>query len=285
VEDDSNVISFEEVTRHRATPRRFDVTLEDLMARQADVPCKECHAGFLDMTYDEKLKASKIRIFEKISAAFPKGRRICILGHGATGKSVILDLLQQRIPPSRGKVIVNSRLGWQVNSMSFFDTNLSLDHNVCFIANVIGIRPSRLRGAVRDFCDLSDRSFRNNLKELPVWVRRRLSFLAVAYCGLDCHLVDAPFSPINLKLDGSRADMVTEFVYGRDYIATARLSKKVPPNCDLVYLLFEGRLYMFEDIDAAKDIFDILPEPSHGPRKSGAADEGGNEAESGELVF
>ncbi|MEM7695513.1 MAG: hypothetical protein AAF318_13755 [Pseudomonadota bacterium] len=273
---DTNVVSFEEATRARAPRAPVEVSLETLKARQPVVPIAQCHAGLVNVTFDQRFKATTFRIFKDLSAGFPRGRKITILGHPATGKSVMMDLLQRRLPPTKGQVIVNSNFGWQVNSMAFMDMPLPMRDNLRFLANVVGVPPGRFTGAVREFCDLGKRSFNDRMKDFPIWVRKRIAFLVVAACNFDCHLIDGSFSPVQMKLEGADADRVVDAIYGRDYIATVRLAKKVPPNCDLVYILFEGQLYAFDDVGLATEVFQLLPPPSYGSGGRSEGDEDGD---------
>jgi hypothetical protein len=86
--------------------------------------------------------------------------------------------------------------------------------------------------------------------------------------------MDAPMKGILFGLKGSQAEAFEEMMLGRDYILAASGPPHRPPNADLAYILYEGRLYMFDDVDRATRIFARLPEP---PPAAGHRAPGGDE--------
>ena len=232
-----------------------------LRGRQATLPIEDCHAAFHRMSYQIRTKTRRFTLFHNLSVGFPKGRHIALLGHKGSGKTALFEMLLKERPPNRGRVIVNSRLSWPIHSVKYLDVRLSVRQNVIFVSHVLGVDPGRLLTAVQRFCQLERRQTEEPVSALPVMIKRRLGIIIVLAADFDCLLID---NPLKGQMFGFKGDEATEFeqrILSTDYIASVTMPRQLPQNCDLVYLLYDGRLYMYEDVDEAVRVYRALPEP------------------------
>jgi len=239
---------------HALTDRR-------LRRRQATIPLSQCHAAFERMSYEIRTKTRRFTLFHDLSVGFPKGRHITLLGHKGSGKTAMFELLLKERPPTRGRVHVTSRLSWPVHLVKYLDPRLSVRQNVIFVSHVLGVDTGRLLAAVERFCQLDRRRTLEPLSAIPMMVKRRLGVLIVMAADFDCLLIDHPMRGKMFGLDGKAAAELEETILRRDYIASVTNPRNIPSNCDLAYLLYDGRLYMYEDVDEAVSVFKALPEP------------------------
>jgi ABC-type polysaccharide/polyol phosphate transport system ATPase subunit len=269
----SNIVSFEEAYRAREDEGPRVIDIGELATRQSVVAFADCHAAFDNVTLIEKTKAIRTVHFSDLSVAFPKGRRTVILGHPGSGLEVLIDLLLRWRAPTRGQVHINSSLSWPANGKADLASKLSVRANALFAADVMGLSGRRFLATVQRFCELTPRQMRERTSRLPVHIQRRLSFAMLIAADFDCHIFSGLFRGSQLGFKGEDSDRVEAIAYGRDLIITVQNAKHVPDVCDLAYLLYEGRLYMFEDVDEAGRVFSALPVPPHPFVQKTAADD------------
>lgn len=239
------------------------VTDEWLRRRQLTVPLEDCHAAFERMTYEIRTKTRRFALFHELSATFPKGRKIALLGHKGSGKTSLFELLLKERPPTRGRVHVRSRLSWPIHSVQYFDPRLSVRQNVVFVSHILGVDTGGLLGAAQRFCQLGRRQTEEPVSALPMPLKRRLGLLVVLAAEFDCLLIDNPIRGHWFGLEGRAAAELEATIMRHDYIASVSNPRLTPENCDLAYLLYEGRLYMFEDVDEAIHVYETLPVPEN----------------------
>ncbi|MEM9223429.1 MAG: hypothetical protein AAGB11_13630 [Pseudomonadota bacterium] len=261
---DATVLSFDDALRARRSEAPF-LTDASLRAAQTRINSNDCHIAFERLTLTNKLKTEETVVFQDLSIGFPKGRKIVILGHRGVGKLKVFELAHQKLVPKRGRVIVNSRVSWPTQSANYMDNRVSVRENIIFLSRVLGLSPRNMTGTLLEFCSLEPKVLREPLKNLPNWARKRFGLVFLFACDFDCHLVNGELRGQALKLTDAQTEQALEVIYGRDYIATCDNPKLIPGNCDLVYLLHEGVFYLFEDIDKAIAVFQMLPPPAIGP--------------------
>ena len=259
---ENNVITLDTTRRPaRGGDDQRVMTERWLRGRQATLQMDECHAACHRLSYQIRTKTRRFTLFHNLSVGFPKGRRIALLGHKGSGKTALFELLLKERPPTRGRVIVNSRLSWPVHSVKYFDARLTVRQNVIFVSHVLGVDAGRLLTAVQRFCQIDRRQTEEPLSSLPVMIKRRLGIIIVLAADFDCLLIDNPLKGQMFGFSGDEASEFEQRILSTDYIAAVTMPRQMPPNCDLVYLLYDGRLYMYEDVDEAVRVYRTLPEP------------------------
>lgn len=281
----ATVVSFEDAIRARADAEPVVLDPAKLRAKQGRVDFANCHAALNRITVTKKLKTQEIMVFHDLSLAIPKGRKIVVLGHRSSGKDTLLNLIQRKLLPKRGKVWVNSRISWPVPMTKFFDMNATVRENALFFARIIGVDAKKFIVTLLAFTELDQKILKEPLRNMPDWARKRFGLLCLLHCDFDLHLVTGKFKAESLKIDEEGVARVNELVYGGDYLATAEQPKSIPGNCNLAYLLFEGLLYQFEDVSEAVAVFETLPKPKVGPARSKDDDDDDDDDEIGEMVF
>jgi ABC-type polysaccharide/polyol phosphate transport system ATPase subunit len=133
--------------------------------------------------------------------------------------------------------------------------------NLVFVSRLLGFDARRLIYAVQRFCDLTEKQMRVKVKEVPPVARKRAGLVVCLAADFDCHLIDGGLNMRNFGAEGAEAQSIERAIFGRDYIFATSAVKQLPQNCDLAYILYDGRLYYFDDIQAAVDIFTALPVP------------------------
>jgi len=262
---EARILSFPDALRAREPGRPPVLDLDVLKGRQATINIEDCHAALDGVTAYKKLKTKVDEYFHELSVAFPRGRKITILGHREAGHRPIQELLTQRLAPNTGNVVINSRISWIIPEARFFDPKGTLRENAIFFSRIIGIDPRMLIDMFLSAGKLPPKAVNEPFRNFPGWVVKRLGLIVLFYCDFDLHLVSR-FQPRSMQMSDEEIAQALELVFGRDYIVTCEDAKAVPDNCNLLYLFYEGVLYEFEDVGQGVEVFDMLPKPAEGPR-------------------
>lgn len=263
---EARILSFDDALRARDAGRPPTLDLDVLKQRQASMPIGSYHAAFNKVSYIKHLKTRDIPYFQDLSLAIPRGRKIAILSHRDSGSREFQELLTRRIAPAKGSVTIESRISWIIPEARFFDNLAPLRENAIFFSHVLGVDASTVMGMMLAVGELPPAALHEPLKNLPPWAVKRLSLVLLHFCQFDLHLVGSRFQIKAMKLDGEDAAEVLNLIYGRDYLVTIEDPKGIPYNCNLLYVLYEGVLYEFEDLEEGAAVFEALPKPIEGPR-------------------
>lgn len=259
---EANVVSLQDAIRNRAAEETPTVSIEELQARQTSLPIERCHVALDRVTFHIKTRKRRYSLFEDLSVAFPKGRKIVVYGHKGSGKTTLANLMIGRLMPLRGRILGGKGLSWPIHQSTYFDARATVKENLVFCARtLLNADPSRVLDMATVFCDLTPEAMVDQLGLLHPLIRRRLGYLIVLMADFDCHLVDSPFKGQAVGFTGTEAEQFEAFGLNRDYIMLLAQPHLTPHNADLAYLLYDGRLYMFEDIFSAIDLFKALPVP------------------------
>ncbi|WP_420392525.1 ATP-binding cassette domain-containing protein [Acuticoccus sp.] len=280
----SNIVSFEDAVRGRGAGRPLVITEAELRAAQKTVDLRDCHVAFDRCSVEVKTNTRRFTLFNDLSATFPRGRRMVILGHKGSGKTTIVEMMMRKRQTVGGRILVNSRLSWPVGSTSYFDSKLTLRQNLVFLGRVLGVDPGKLFRASCDICGFNERQLREKMRAIPTPMRRRIGVLVVLAADFDCHLLDGPPKSAQYGLTNVDLGAVAAALLDRDYVMTLTDARQVPEGCDLAYLLYDGRLYMFDDVATAVKVYEELPVPEV-PDITPTPDDDEDEDDSVEEVF
>ena len=263
---EARILSFEDALRAREAGRPPVLDLDGLKDRQGTMPIGSYHAALNNVTVIKQLKTRDIEYFSDLSLAIPRDRKIVILSHRDTGSRQIQDLLTRRLAPNSGNVTIDSRISWIIPEARFFDSTAPLRENAIFFSHVLGIEAKTLIDMMIAMGELPPKAAYEPLRNLPPWAVKRFGLVILYFCQFDLHLVSSKFQVKGMKLEGEDANEVLNLIYGRDYVAAIEDPKGMPYNCNLLYVLYEGVLYEFEDIAEGVAVFEALPKPVEGPR-------------------
>lgn len=278
---ESTVVAFPDQARERARAQADaqTLTMEALEARRGTISMRDCHVGVFNGCYEVRTKKIRFSLLSDLSFGVPRGRKIVVLGHKGSGKSTLLEILQGRTPLTRGRVVRNGRLSWPMNTAPFFDQRLTLRDNLIFCARVLLNCPPRFiieRAVV--FAELEPQQLEMPMGGIRVPQRRRIGYLLAVMAGFDLYLIDGKFTKGALELDGEAGERVEELLFGSDYLMVLASANAIPSNADLAYILYDGRLFMFDDIERARETYRALPPPDLPDLSKAQQNDGGDDS-------
>lgn len=199
-------------------------------------------------TYPTRLGPAKI--LKNVNLRFDRGEKLGILGRNGAGKSTLIRLLSGTELPSSGTVSRGMSVSWPLAFGGAFQAALTGLDNLRFICRIYGVDPSDKEPFVLDFSELG-KYLREPVRSYSSGMRARLAFAISMVVEFDCFLIDEIIAvgdsrfheKCHIELFEKRADRAMVIVsHDADYIRA---------HCHRVAVLKEGRLFNFDDLDAA----------------------------------
>ncbi|WP_281990301.1 ABC transporter ATP-binding protein [Sulfitobacter geojensis] len=189
-------------------------------------------------------------IVENLTATFPTGASVALLGRNGAGKSTLLKLIAGTIRPTSGRVLSTGSISYPVGFQGSFHPDLTGVQNTRFVARLYGVDSDGLVRFVEDFAELGAH-FRMPLRTYSAGMKSRLSFGVSMGIPFDTYLVDE----VTSVGDGAFRHKSVQVFDKRNETAGAIVVTHSAPMvrrlCNMAAVLERGQLHFYEDLDAA----------------------------------
>lgn len=189
-------------------------------------------------------------IVDNLTAMFPTGVSVALLGRNGAGKSTLLRLISGTIRPSSGFVQSTGTISYPVGFAGSFHPDLTGVQNTRFVAGLYGVDSDALVDFVEDFAELGGH-FRMPFRTYSAGMKSRLSFGVSMGIPFDTYLVDE----VTSVGDGAfRHKSVQVFDKRRETAGAIVVTHSAPMVrrlCSMAAVLEQGKLTFYRDIDAA----------------------------------
>ncbi|MBN2427399.1 MAG: ABC transporter ATP-binding protein [Deltaproteobacteria bacterium] len=201
-------------------------------------------------------KGSKT-VLDNVSADFPPGRNLGILGRNGAGKSTLLRLIGGAEKPTSGKILREGRVSWPIGFSGGFHGSLTGRENLRFICRIYQADIRRVTRFVDEFAELGA------YMEMPVntyssGMRAKLAFGLSMAIDFEYYLIDE----ITAVGDASfKRKSEEEFARRKDRSTLLVVSHNVGTiknHCDVAAVLENGCLTMFDDVDSAVKYYEYF---------------------------
>lgn len=196
-------------------------------------------------------KAGRKYVFKNLSFTIPSGKNVAIIGKNGAGKSTLMNLLAKVDSPDSGRIISDQSISWPVGLSGGFQGSLSARDNVKFIARTQGFRGESLFKKVKfveefaeigDYFDLPTRTYSSGM-------RGRVAFgLSLAF-DFDYYIVDEAMSVGDAHFKRKASQAFKDKVGKANIILVTHGMSQIRKMCDLVIVLNEGRVTIYDDIE------------------------------------
>lgn len=201
------------------------------------------------------LRGSRKVIVENLTATFPTGSSVALLGRNGAGKSTLLKLIAGTIRPTSGQVLSTGSISYPVGFAGSFHNDLTGAQNTRFVARLYGYDTDALLDFVEDFAELG-RHFHMPLRSYSSGMKARLSFGVSMGIPFDTYLVDE----VTSVGDGAfRKKSVAVFDDRRarsGIILVTHSPVMIKRICNIGAVLENGQLHFYDDIDEAVEHHD-----------------------------
>jgi capsular polysaccharide transport system ATP-binding protein len=189
-------------------------------------------------------------VLDGVDLTIKPGEKVGILGRNGAGKSTLIRILSGAERPDRGSIRRGMSISWPLAFGGAFQGSLTGLDNLKFICRVYGADYRDKIDYVQDFAELG-KYFREPVKTYSSGMRSRLAFAISMAVEFDCFLIDEIISVGDARFHEKCQAELFEKRRDRALVLVSHEVHNIREHCVLVFVLNEGRLNGFSDIDAA----------------------------------
>lgn len=189
-------------------------------------------------------------VAKDISATFPSGKSVALLGRNGAGKSTLLQMIAGTIEPTHGTIDITGTISWPVGFAGSFHPELTGSQNTRFIARIYGVDTDELADFVEDFAQLGAH-FRQPFRTYSAGMRSRLAFGISMGIAFDTYLVDEVTSVGDAAFRARSAEVFHARMKHAGALVVTHSMGQVRELCDSGAVLENGKLTYYEDLEEA----------------------------------
>ena len=197
------------------------------------------------------------RVLDDVTAVFADGANIGVLGANGAGKSTLLRILSGTELPDRGMVRRTCRVSFPLGFSGAIHPNATGRENVVFVSRVYGIEVRRIVRFVEEFAELED-YFDMPTRTYSSGMLARLAFGLSLAIDFDVYLVDEITAVGDARFQARCREMFTQRLRHASMIMVSHSFETIRAYCSKGAVLHDGRLDMYESIDAAISAYRVL---------------------------
>jgi len=210
-----------------------------------------------------RLKAGKRTVLDHVSATFPFGMRIGILGMNGAGKSTLLRLLAGSEEPDRGRIVRGGRISFPIGFTGTFNPFYSARENVKFLAYIYDMDEAEVIDWVEDFAEIGA------YFDMPVSTYSSGMFARVAFAtsfafDFDVYLVDEAIEVGDAHFRKKCWDAFSERIETASLILVSHNPHTMRQYCTTGAVLHGGQLVIYPEIDEAIEVYEQVLRLGHG---------------------
>lgn len=194
-------------------------------------------------------------IAKGITATFPSGIPIGLLGRNGAGKSTLLQMIAGTISPDSGRVRVQGTISWPIGLAGGVHPELSGAQNVRFIARIYGVDTEELVDFVEGFAELG-LNFRQPVRTYSSGMRSRLNFGISMGIRFDTYLIDEVTAVGDAAFRAKSQELFDARMASSGAILVTHSSMMLKAMCKAGAVLENGELRYFDDVDEAIEVND-----------------------------
>jgi len=196
-------------------------------------------------------------ILDNVSAVFPTGKSVGILGLNGAGKSTLIRIIGDAEPVDSGRVTSQGRISWPLGYSGGFQSSLTARENARFVARIYGEDTRYIEEFTYEFSELGD-YFDVPLKNYSAGMRGRFAFSVSLACDFDYYLVDEALETGDARYKEKFRKAFEEKKASSSVILVSHNEDTVRRNCDMAAILQDGQLVLYDTIKEAMQNYKIL---------------------------
>lgn len=189
-------------------------------------------------------------VARNITATFPTGVAVALLGRNGAGKSTLLQMIAGTMEPSSGTITSSGTISWPVGFAGSFHRDLTGAQNTRFVARVYGVDTDALSAFVEDFAELGGH-FHMPLRTYSSGMKSRLSFGVSMGIRFDTYLIDEVTAVGDAAFKQKSGEVFLERIQHSGAILVSHGLTKVRKLCTAGAVLENGALTYFDDLEEA----------------------------------
>jgi len=196
-------------------------------------------------------------VLNNVTATFPVGKSVGILGLNGAGKSTLVRIIGDAEPPDSGHVERIGRVSWPLGYAGGFQGNLTARENARFVARIYGESTEYIEAFTQEFSELGD-YFDVPLRNYSAGMRGRFAFSVSLACNFDYYLVDEALETGDARYKEKFRLAFEERRANASVILVSHNEQTIRRNCDMAAILHDGNLTLYDDLKDALQFYSYL---------------------------
>lgn len=196
-------------------------------------------------------------VFKDLNAILPENKSVALLGKNGAGKSTLLRIIGGIDFADSGQVITQKSISWPVALSGGFQGSLTARQNVRFVARLYVDTEEQVDYVVRfveEFAEIG-KYYDMPIKSYSSGMRSRISFgLSMAF-NFDYYLLDEVGAVGDASFRKKSQNLLNELKESSNLIMVSHDLKDLTQNCDVAFLVRDGKAEYFEDIQEAVEVY------------------------------
>lgn len=203
-----------------------------------------------NLTKTYVLEGRRKTVADNITAVFPTGVSVGLLGRNGAGKSSLLRMISGAMLPTSGDILSDGTISWPVGFAGSFHRELTGEQNCRFLARVYGIDTGEMVAFVKDFAELGQH-FLLPIRTYSSGMKARLAFGVSMAVPFDTYLVDEVSAVGDAAFKAKSNRVFNERMSRAGAIVVSHSTSMLRRICQAGAVLENGRLSYYHDIEEA----------------------------------
>jgi capsular polysaccharide transport system ATP-binding protein len=187
---------------------------------------------------------------DNVSATFPTGKSVGLLGRNGAGKSTLLDMIGGTASTDSGSIETTGTVSWPVGFAGSFNRQMTGAQNTKFVARIYGVDTEELIAFVQDFAELGGHFFAP-VRNYSSGMKSRLAFGISIGIPFDTYLVDEVIAVGDAAFKRKSRIAFTQRIENASAVVVTHSMSQLRKLCDAGAVLEDGKLTYYEDIEEA----------------------------------
>ncbi len=195
-------------------------------------------------------------ILDQASFRVELGHSLGILAPNGTGKTTIINMMCGLEKPDEGIIRRECRVSFPLGFMGGVVSRLSANENARFIARIYGLDPDYVSAFTRWLTDI-DEYFDMPVGMYSSGMRQRFVFSLLLSLEFDIYLIDEGMpTATDVEFNRKAGQVLNERLVNSTVVIVSHQAEILEKFCRQAAVLRDGRLYIFETLDEAKQYYD-----------------------------
>lgn len=196
-------------------------------------------------------------VFKDLDAVLPENKSVALLGKNGAGKSTLLRIIGGIDFADAGQVITRKSISWPIALSGGFQGSMTARQNVRFVARLYVNTEDEVEYVVRfveEFAEIG-KYYDMPMKSYSSGMRGRIGFgLSMAF-NFDYYLLDEAGAVGDASFRRKSQNLLSELKESSNIIMVSHDLKDLTRNCDVAFLVREGKAEYFEDVQEAVEVY------------------------------
>ncbi|WP_297774477.1 ATP-binding cassette domain-containing protein [uncultured Roseovarius sp.] len=195
-------------------------------------------------------------ILDHVSFRVDLGNSLGILAPNGTGKTTLINMMAGLEKPDEGVIRRGCRISFPLGFMGGVISRLSALENSRYIARLYGLDPDYIEAYCRWLCNLGE-YFDQPLGTYSSGMRARFTFALMLALDFDIYLIDEGMpGSTDVEFNRKAGDILKERLRTTTVIIVSHDPKTLEKFARSAAVLMGGKLYMFDSLEEAKELYD-----------------------------